>query len=114
MNYGEWEEEAPEVLTGDPLWTVTAYRLAVFLGDVAWHDVTKLCKDRAHLGLAGQLYEAAGSISANIAEGYSRGGQQGSSTVLRVRSWVSPRKPRLVLTRAATYWARKWSSTAWR
>jgi four helix bundle protein len=30
-------------------------------------------QDRRTLGIAGQLYEALGSISANLAEGYSRG-----------------------------------------
>jgi four helix bundle protein len=74
MNYGEWEAGMPETITRDPLWSVTAYRLAVFLGDVAWHDVTRLVKDRRTQGLADQLYEAVGSISANLAEGYSRGG----------------------------------------
>ena len=48
------------------------YRLAVFLGDLAWHDVTKLVSDRRTVRLADQLFRAVGSIGANIAEGYSR------------------------------------------
>jgi four helix bundle protein len=52
---------------------MAAYRLALFLGDVGWHDVTKLAQDRRTIGLSSQLYEALGSISANLAEGYSRG-----------------------------------------
>jgi four helix bundle protein len=52
---------------------MTAYRLALFLADVSWHDVTKLIQDRRTIGLADQLYRSVGSISANLAEGYSRG-----------------------------------------
>jgi four helix bundle protein len=48
------------------------YRLALFLGDLAWHDVTKLVSDRRTVSLADQLFRAIGSIGANIAEGYSR------------------------------------------
>jgi len=51
-----------------------AYRLALFAGDLGWFDSVKLTKDRRLLGfLADQLYRALGSISANLAEGYSRG-----------------------------------------
>ena len=73
MNYTEWLKTVPSALTGDPLWTVEAYRLALFAADVAWRDVTKLMQDKRTQGLAGQLYDAIGSIGANISEGYSRG-----------------------------------------
>lgn len=46
---------------------------AVFLADLGWHDVTKLVQDKRTLDLSDQLYRALGSISANLAEGYSRG-----------------------------------------
>ena len=52
---------------------MTAYRLALFACDVGWHDVTKLMRDRRTINLSSQLYEALGSIGANLAEGYSRG-----------------------------------------
>ena len=73
MNYEEWETTVPEAIKGDSLWKMAAYRLAVFLGDLGWHDVTRLVQDRRTIGLSSQLYEALGSISANLAEGYSRG-----------------------------------------
>ena len=73
MNYEEWEGTAPETLKGDSLWKMTAYRLGLFVADVGWHDVVKLAQDRRMLGLSDQLYRALGSISANLAEGYSRG-----------------------------------------
>jgi four helix bundle protein len=73
MNYREWAALVPEEITKDSLWKVEAYRLALFITDVGWHDVTKLMVDKRTLGLSEQLYRALGSISANLAEGYSRG-----------------------------------------
>jgi four helix bundle protein len=72
MNYQNWLESVPQHFKADVLWKMTVYRYALFLGDLAWHDVTKLMKDRRTLGLSEQLYEAVGSVSVNIAEGYSR------------------------------------------
>lgn len=73
MNYQHWEATVPQTITDDPLWTVRAYKLALFIGDIGWHDVSKLMKDRRTISLADQLYRSLGSISANLAEGYSRG-----------------------------------------
>jgi four helix bundle protein len=72
MTYEEWERQVPDVIKNDVLWKVEAYRLALFLSDLAWVDVTKLLEDRRTVSLSDQLYRAAGSISANISEGYSR------------------------------------------
>jgi len=73
VKYEDWEKTVPEAIKSDSLWKMTAYRLALFLGDLGWYDVTKLMRDRRTIGLSEQLYQALGSISANIAEGYSRG-----------------------------------------
>lgn len=73
MNYEEWEKDVPGTITGDSLWKMKAYQLALFMADVGWHDVTKLMQDRRTIGLSDQLYRALGSIGANLAEGYSRG-----------------------------------------
>jgi four helix bundle protein len=62
----------PVDLTEDSLWKMEAYRLALFAADFAWYDVTKLMQDKRTLGLASQLYDAMGSIGANLSEGYSR------------------------------------------
>ena len=72
MNYTEWLRTVPEELTGDPLWRNEAYRLAVFAGEIAWADVTKLGQDPRTRSLSDQLFRAVGSVGANIAEGYSR------------------------------------------
>lgn len=73
MDYIEWEKEVPQEIKADTLWKVTAYRLALFIADLGWLDVTKLMKDRRTISLSDQLYRALGSIGANISEGYSRG-----------------------------------------
>ena len=73
MNYEEWEKLIPTEITNDSLWKIKAYRLGLFVADVGWHDATKLMRDKRTLELSNQLYRALGSISANLAEGYSRG-----------------------------------------
>lgn len=72
MTYEEWLVSVPSELTDDPLWRMEVYRLAVFSSDLAWQDVSKLIQDKRTISLADQLYQAVGSINANIAEGYSR------------------------------------------
>jgi len=73
LNYDDWAKTVPSVITADALWKVEAYRIALLLSDLSWHDATKLMKDKRTLDLSDQLYRAVGSVSANIAEGYSRG-----------------------------------------
>ena len=73
MNYDTWLATVPRTITADPLWSMKVYRQALFLGDIAWQDVTKLSRDRRTWGLSDQLYRAIGSVGANIAEGYGRG-----------------------------------------
>ncbi|MEO8286793.1 MAG: four helix bundle protein [Chloroflexota bacterium] len=72
MKYQEWEATVPEAIRGDSLWKAKVYRLALFSCKIGWHDVTNLFNDRRTRSLSDQLYRALGSISANIAEGYSR------------------------------------------
>lgn len=73
LDLAEWIETVPAALKGDPLWRMSVYRLALFAADVGWADVSQLVQDRRTVSLADQLNRALGSISANLAEGYSRG-----------------------------------------
>ncbi|MBM4030400.1 MAG: four helix bundle protein [Planctomycetes bacterium] len=73
LTFDKWVETVPKAIRDDPLWTVKAYRLALFATDIGWHDVTKLMRDLRTRKLAGELYEALGSSAANLSEGYSRG-----------------------------------------
>ena len=72
MTFNEWLESVPQVINGDPVWKMQVYRLALFAGDLAWRDVTKLVGDKRTLSVADQLNRAAGAISGDIAEGHSR------------------------------------------
>ena len=71
MNYEDWIATVPKDFTGDSLWKMTVYRLALFLSDISWQDVTKLAQDRRTESLSNQLYRSLCSIGANLAEGYS-------------------------------------------
>jgi four helix bundle protein len=71
LPFSEWVAAASDALTGDPLWSVQAYRLGMYAIDC--HSADR----RAHPALAkapalDQVTRAIGSIAANIAEGYSR------------------------------------------
>ena len=56
----------------DPIWRLPAYRYALFLGDLIQEDVRAIRRDGRTRRLVDQLLDAVESISANIAEGYSR------------------------------------------
>jgi four helix bundle protein len=71
-----WVESVPLEIKNDALWQMTLYRQALFLGELVWFDACKLVRDRRTIRLSDQLYRAVGSISANIAEGYSRASQK--------------------------------------
>jgi hypothetical protein len=87
VTYEGWEEQVPQEIRGDPLWEMKAYRLALFLHDLAWENCARLAKDRrgkAMAAMASQLIRSAGSVSANIEEGYGRGlGRQFNSQLPR-------------------------------
>ncbi|MCB0113395.1 MAG: four helix bundle protein [Caldilineaceae bacterium] len=72
MKYQDWLAQIPPEITDDALWKSEVYRLALFLGDLAWHDAVKLAQKPFARSLADQLLRATGSISANVCEGYSR------------------------------------------
>lgn len=72
-DYSSWEQSVPPDITRDSLWKMRGYRLALFASEVGWQDVTILAQDKRTPALSNQLYRALASISANIAEGYSRG-----------------------------------------
>jgi four helix bundle protein len=50
--------------------------IALYAADIGWEDVVLLARDRRTIGIAEQLFRSLGSISANLAEGYSRSSQR--------------------------------------
>ena len=73
MNFSDWQDQVPPSIREDTLWEVEAYRLSLFASDVSWRDTSTLRDEQRTQSLSNQLYRAVGSISSNIAEGYSRG-----------------------------------------
>jgi four helix bundle protein len=72
-SFDGWITSIPATILQDPLWEYIAYQKALFLADLAWFDCGKMLKDERGRIIAGQLYGAACSISANVEEGYSKG-----------------------------------------
>jgi four helix bundle protein len=70
--FERWVASVEPSLADDPVWRMTAYRMAMYSVVAAWGDVTRLARCRVTEHVAGQLYRALGSIGANLAEGYSR------------------------------------------
>lgn len=73
MNYEEWETQLPEEIKNGPVWRFYGYRKALFLYDLVWQDCDMWLKDRRGKALVEQIIRSAGSIVANIEEGYGRG-----------------------------------------
>lgn len=71
--YREWEEMISPRFRADALWRMSAYRYATYLSDLAWEDAVRLERRTISRALAAQICRAAGSIGANIADGYGRG-----------------------------------------
>ncbi len=67
-----WEACAPASLTADPVWRFHAYRVALYLLDLAASDARGLHSRGSSPRGADQLLRAVSSISANAAEGFSR------------------------------------------
>lgn len=72
MSFSGWLEGVSLELKDDAVWSLEAYRLSLFLADLCWIDTQHLLATRKAFSLADQLVDAAGSIPANIAEGFSR------------------------------------------
>jgi len=72
MNYQEWLATVPPEITEDPLWKLDVYRLSLFVAEIGWEDVVLLDKNKITRDASDQIHRSLDSISANIAEGYSR------------------------------------------
>jgi four helix bundle protein len=55
------------------LWSFGAYPKAAFLYELVWYDCEMLIKDTRGRAIVEQLIRSAGSVCANIEEGYGRG-----------------------------------------
>lgn len=83
-NYDEWMAFVPDVVKGEALWKFFGYRKALFFYDICWRDCEKLIAHPLGKPVAQQLIRSAGSISANIEEGYGRGFGKSRDNFLRI------------------------------
>lgn len=67
-----WERACPRMLAADALWKLDVYRSSLFLVHVVREDLRAVAAAPPISGIAAQLLRSAGSVSAHIAEGYSR------------------------------------------
>lgn len=83
-SFEEWKEQVPASISGDPLWGFETYQKALFLSDLAWMDSEKLILEPRSKSIASQLMRSAGSIAANIEEGFGRGYGKDYARFLRI------------------------------
>lgn len=83
-SYEEWVEPVHRVIREAPLWGFMTYRKALFLADLAWFDAEKLLAAPQGRDTGWHLVDAAGSVAANIEEGYGRGFGKDYSRFLRI------------------------------
>ena len=70
--FRECEKHPPLHLRGDPIWRMTAYRMALFLADLVRFDVNLMVRGRAPRHKIDQLEGSVESVEANISAGYSK------------------------------------------
>jgi len=73
LSFEAWKETVHANIRNDPLWNFQVYPKALFIYDLVWEDCEYLLKDVRGKKVAEQLIRSAGSVSANIEEGYGRG-----------------------------------------
>ena len=71
--YEEWEAQVPKEVRAEAVWRFYGYRKGLFFYDLCWRDCEQLLKHPLGRAVAQQLIRSAGSITANIEEGYGRG-----------------------------------------
>ncbi len=73
LNFDEWNKMVPASICQDPLGEFNGYQKACYIFYLAWNDCEKLARDVRGKAIAAQLIRSAGSISANMEEGFGRG-----------------------------------------
>ncbi|HEV8411129.1 MAG TPA: four helix bundle protein [Gemmatimonadaceae bacterium] len=71
-DFKAWEACVPVSLREDQMWKFHAYRVALYLLDLATRDVEELRVRKCVPHQSDQLLRAVASISANVAEGFGR------------------------------------------
>jgi len=83
-SFEEWMSEVPDAIRNSPVWKSIAYQKALYLYDLVWEDCAILMKDVRGEAVVMQIIRSAGSISANMEEGYGRGLGRDYVRILRI------------------------------
>ena len=73
MRFEDWLDNVSIHIKHDPLWNLVVYQKALFFSDIVWHDCELLLKHELGHPIVRQLIRSAGSISANMEEGFGPG-----------------------------------------
>lgn len=73
QSYELWIKAVSQSITKEDMWKFYGYRKALYLFDLCWMDCEHLLNHPLGKPIAQQLIRSAGSVSANIEEGYGRG-----------------------------------------
>jgi len=84
MTYEEWMEGVAAEIKEGPVWKIYGYRKALFLYDLVWADCDHWQKDRRGWAIVQQIIRSAGSISANVEEGFGRGFGRDNARFLKI------------------------------
>ncbi len=73
IRFEQWQETVPVKIRSGSLWSFGVYPKTSFLYELVWCDCEIFQKDARGRAIVDQLIRSAGSICANIEEGYGRG-----------------------------------------
>lgn len=73
LSFAAYEASPPVAYRDDPIWRTRMYRMASYLGARCATDTAQL-GTRISLAVAHQFVRSVNAVTANISEGYSRGG----------------------------------------
>jgi four helix bundle protein len=73
LSFEEWQAQVPATILSERFWQLIAYQKGLYLYDLVWKDTTPWLSDIRGHELARQIVRSAGSITANIEEGFGRG-----------------------------------------
>ena len=90
-----WAKTVPPEITTDTIWRTPAYRLALYVMELAQADIPRLLANRSSRPHVDQLLRAVGAISADLDEGFSRSSgrerahyyEYGAGSTREARGW---------------------------
>ena len=107
-SFETWQQSIPERIRSSSLWSFGVYPKSSFLYELVWCDCELLMKDSRGRAIVEQVIRSAGSICANIEEGYGRGFGLDYAHFLGYALGIGTRDSRLVLSEPSTCYYLRW------